>query len=217
LLDHLDANSINLMPTLTLDRSTLEKLLNHAASAAQLIGHLDEAIAAGSLGDHIDAIAHGLSELLGDPHPLAAPDDRAPDDRAPDDLVAHGLRADAHSMCRRCLVSRRPEPLPSRLAEPVPGRGHEPAANFDGLIYLLNDNIGRADAMITAVEDRIEQSWDGHEDEDEDEDGGEDGDSISRRRNHVMHLIESAKLAVRAAGYVGIELTAQQGKRQKGA
>jgi hypothetical protein len=30
-------------------------------------------IAAGPLGDHVDAIVHGLTELLGDPHTLAAP------------------------------------------------------------------------------------------------------------------------------------------------
>jgi len=64
---------------LALDSSTLEKLLNHAASAARLIGQLDGAIAAGPLGDHIDAVVHGLTELLGDPRTLAAPDAAAPD------------------------------------------------------------------------------------------------------------------------------------------
>jgi hypothetical protein len=54
-------------------RSTLEKLLNHAESAAHLVGHLDDPIAAGPLADHVDAIVHELTELLSDPHTLAAP------------------------------------------------------------------------------------------------------------------------------------------------
>jgi hypothetical protein len=71
---------------LSLDRSTLEKLLNHAASAARLVGHIDDDIAADPLGDHVDAIVHGLTELLGDPHALAA-HDAAPDDRVPHDAA----------------------------------------------------------------------------------------------------------------------------------
>jgi hypothetical protein len=56
---------------ITLDTAVLETLLNHAASAARLVGHLDDAIAAaGPLADHIDAIACELSELLGNPHPV---------------------------------------------------------------------------------------------------------------------------------------------------
>jgi hypothetical protein len=58
---------------LTVDRSTLENLLDHAASAAHIVGHLDGAIATGPLGDHVDAIVHELTELLGDPHTLVAP------------------------------------------------------------------------------------------------------------------------------------------------
>jgi len=58
---------------LTIDRATLEKLLAHAASAARIVGHLDDAVAVGPLGNHVDAIVHGLTELLGDPHTLAAP------------------------------------------------------------------------------------------------------------------------------------------------
>jgi len=54
---------------LNLARSTLEKLLAHAASAARIVGHLD-APAIEPLADHIDAIVHELSELLGNPHPV---------------------------------------------------------------------------------------------------------------------------------------------------
>jgi len=49
-----------------LDRSTLEKLLEHAAAAARIAGHVD-APAVEPLADHVDALVHGLTELLGDP------------------------------------------------------------------------------------------------------------------------------------------------------
>lgn len=58
---------------ITIDVATLQGILHHAASAARLVGHLDDAISDGPLGDHLDAIAHKLTELLGDPHTLAAP------------------------------------------------------------------------------------------------------------------------------------------------
>ena len=60
------------------DRTVLLELLKHAASAARIIGHLDDAIAAGPLAEHVDTIVHGLTELLGDPHALAVPDAVAP-------------------------------------------------------------------------------------------------------------------------------------------
>src|SRR5262245_45444451 len=68
----------------TLDRSTLEKLLHHAAFAAHLVGHLDDDAhreLIRQIGDYVDTIAHELTELLGDPGALAAPDAAAPDDR----------------------------------------------------------------------------------------------------------------------------------------
>jgi hypothetical protein len=58
---------------LTLNKSILEKLFGHAAAAARIIGHLDDTIAVGPLADHVDAIVHDLSELLGNPHLIAAP------------------------------------------------------------------------------------------------------------------------------------------------
>jgi len=71
---------------LTVDRSTLEKLLHHAASAAHRVGHLHDAITAGplakqveALGDDVDTIAHELDEILGKARTLAARDASAPD------------------------------------------------------------------------------------------------------------------------------------------
>jgi hypothetical protein len=82
-----------------------------------------------------------------------------------------------------------------------------PRFDRDRTLYVLRDNIARADAMITAAERLIEEPPGDIRDEDE----GESGDSISRRRNHLAHLIESAKLAVRAAIYAGIELDRHRG------
>jgi hypothetical protein len=68
----------------TIDRAFLEKLLHHAAFAAHLIGHLDDDAhreLTGQIGDHVDTIAHGLTELLGTPSALAEQDAAAPDDR----------------------------------------------------------------------------------------------------------------------------------------
>jgi len=58
-------------------KTVLLELLKHAASAARILGHLGDAIAAGPLAEHVDAIVHGLTELLGDPHALAGPDGAA--------------------------------------------------------------------------------------------------------------------------------------------
>jgi hypothetical protein len=76
--------------------------------------------------------------------------------------------------------------------------------DLDNLIYLLRDNLGKADAFITAAERMIEDPWSSGADNPADED--ETGDSGLRRRNHAEHLIESAKLAVRAAAYTTEEI-----------
>src|SRR5580765_7907446 len=57
-------------------RLVLEKLLDHETAAARLAGHLDdcrEDLLVAPLSDHIDAIAHELNELLGDPRRFSAP------------------------------------------------------------------------------------------------------------------------------------------------
>lgn len=86
----------------------------------------------------------------------------------------------------------------------------DPEDRFDvaGTLDVLRDNIARADAFITAAEDLIERTWDGDRGEDSND------DSVMRRRNHVAHLIESAKLAVRAAAYTGEELDELSRHRQ---
>src|SRR5262249_12128017 len=83
--------SDNRVMKLTLDRSILEKLRNRAVSAAHLVGHLDDADHADlleQLGDHVDTVVHGLTEILDAPRALAEHDDAAaPDDGAPHDGV----------------------------------------------------------------------------------------------------------------------------------
>lgn len=69
-----------------------------------------------------------------------------------------------------------------------------PPADLDDLFGLLKDNLGKADAFITSAEYQLEQAPSG----DDEEDG--------RRREHVEHLVEAAKYAVRAAGYTTEEI-----------
>jgi hypothetical protein len=51
---------------LTVERSVLTDVLEHAAAAARLAGHID-APAVEPIAEHVDAIVHRLTELLGDP------------------------------------------------------------------------------------------------------------------------------------------------------
>jgi hypothetical protein len=79
-----DSNDSARLAPVIVSRATVEKLLYHAAFAAHLIGHLDDDAhreLIHQLGDHVDTIVHELTELLGDPSALAAPDAAAPDDR----------------------------------------------------------------------------------------------------------------------------------------
>jgi hypothetical protein len=79
-----DSNDSARLAPVIVSKATVEKLLYHAAFAAHLTGHLDDDAhreLIRQLGDHVDTIVHELTELLGDPGPLAAPDAAAPDDR----------------------------------------------------------------------------------------------------------------------------------------
>lgn len=79
-------------------------------------------------------------------------------------------------------------------------------ADVDDLFDVLRDNLGRADAFITSVEELIERPQNSDEDSDED---------FQRRRNHIEHLVEAAKLAVRAANYTTGELEAITQRRRE--
>jgi hypothetical protein len=51
---------------LTVERAVLTDVLEHAAAAARLAGHIDAPVIE-PIAEHVDTIAHILSELLGDP------------------------------------------------------------------------------------------------------------------------------------------------------
>jgi hypothetical protein len=93
---------------LNIDVETLRTLLAHAISAARIVGHLDDAIASGPLGDHVDAIAHKLAELLGDPHLIAAPVPSARStfalDATPDAVLEH-VALDAPAASRTISIA----------------------------------------------------------------------------------------------------------------
>jgi hypothetical protein len=72
-------------------------------------------------------------------------------------------------------------------------------------MYLLRDNLRRADAMVSTAEGLIEESW--HDDEDED--GG-----ILRHRMRIEYLIEAGKHAVRAALYTTEQIEAEVTRRR---
>jgi hypothetical protein len=76
--------------------------------------------------------------------------------------------------------------------------------DLNNLLYLLRDNLGKADAFITAAERLIEESWNSGDDDPAAED--EPGDSVLRRRSRAEYLIEAGKLAVRAAAYTTEEI-----------
>jgi hypothetical protein len=82
--------------------------------------------------------------------------------------------------------------------------------DLDHRLYVVRDNLGRADAFLTAAEDLIERPGVVGEDEDEDEErDASDDEALGRRRDHVAHLVKSAKLAVRAAIYGGGQLAVE--------
>jgi len=66
-----------------IDSEALSSLLAHAASAARFIGQLDaDDTRIAVLGDHVDAVVHGLTELLGEPRGVTC-SGRAPHDGSP--------------------------------------------------------------------------------------------------------------------------------------
>jgi hypothetical protein len=74
-------------------------------------------------------------------------------------------------------------------------------ADIDGLLTVLRDNLGKADAFISAAEELIGRPGGGLESDEDDDEA-----DLRRRRNHLAHLLDSAKLAVRAAAYGAEEL-----------
>lgn len=90
-----------------------------------------------------------------------------------------------------------------RLPKPPPADNSD-ADDLDDLLDLYRDHVARADAFLTAAERLIEQP----PCDDNDEDGD---DHPGRRRNHLAHLLDAAKLAVRAAVYTSAEIDRRRG------
>lgn len=111
-------------------------------------------------------------------------------------------RANARVQCRECPVSLR-----RQLSLAAPN------ADVDGLIYLLRDNLQRADAFVSTAEEQIERSWGGGGDEGSDGNGDDD---VLRRRNQVEYLVEAARLPVRAAICTGEELDVEWSRHRTG-
>jgi hypothetical protein len=162
-------------------RSALVELHRHvdfAARVTRVIGHLDQIEArelTAQLGEHVDAVLHGLTEILR----YVPNSSEAPDAAVLGDLGCGNASAVHHRQLG-----------PGRLR-----------LDLDDALQRLRDKLGKADTFITCVEELIELSWDTDEGE-----SGESDYSVVRRRNRVAHLIEAAKLAVRAAASAGEEL-----------
>jgi hypothetical protein len=88
-----------------------------------------------------------------------------------------------------------------------------PSADVDGLLYLLRDNLRRADAFVSTAEEQIERSWGGGGDEGGDGNGDDD---VLRRGNQVEYLVEAARLSVRVAIRTGEELDVERSRHRAG-
>jgi hypothetical protein len=85
-------------PSLHVPKLVLVELLAHASSAARIVGHLDDrdrSPAIEQLSDQIDAIVHGLSQLLGGYRLTAEPASDDEETNAIDKLRQLMARADA--------------------------------------------------------------------------------------------------------------------------
>jgi hypothetical protein len=115
------------MTLLTLDRATLETILERAMSAARLVGYIDEPAVDGfvrPLADNIDEIVHTVTELLGNPHLIAGPV-RSTRSRFAPDVVTRGHAAIAAGLATEHIdaiapgISQRLDD-PRLIAAPVP-------------------------------------------------------------------------------------------------
>lgn len=126
---------------ISINSTALSLLLRHAASAARIVGHLDASVADGPLSDHIDAIVHGLSELLGDPRTLITPDAVTSADCAAYD----GTR-------QRTVVWRRGGRVMRRQLPP----GSQ-AFDVRNAVAKLRYRIAKAEAFATTADDQFEE------------------------------------------------------------
>jgi hypothetical protein len=129
---------------ISIDSKAVGLLLAHATSAARIVGNRDVGVADDPLSDHIDAIVHELSELLGDPCTLITPDAVTSADR----VAYDGTRRRPVAWRRGGRVTRRQLP---------PG-----SQTFDvaGAVADLRQRIAKAEAFATTVDDLFEEVGD---------------------------------------------------------
>ena len=121
-----------------------------------------------------------------------------------------------------CVASSTDEPAVTRKTKATrtktPKQAPEPEAveprfDRDHTFYMLRDNMAKADAFLTSLvsllEVRAAESMrvDGDVIGDEHDDRG---DKYLRLRNHLVHLLEAAGLAVRVAIHHGNKLARHQ-------
>jgi hypothetical protein len=102
----------------------------------------------------------------------------------------------------RQKLPKQSSPDNRRAALPAP----EPDDGLDGLLYILRDNLRRADAFITTAERQIEENW--HDTDDEESDVEEEFNTVLRHRMRIEYLVEAGKLAVRGALYTTEQIDA---------
>jgi hypothetical protein len=139
---------------LPVPKLVLVDLLVHASSAARIVGHLEGqggSPALEQLSDHVDAIVHGVSELLGNQRLTAEPVPADEETNAVDELRRRIARADA-------LASTIDEQF-SRvvvLAEGDDRRGIKRLAHLVELTALAVMDASDASAkLIAAVENAV--------------------------------------------------------------
>jgi hypothetical protein len=125
---------------LSIDSTALGLLLGHAASAARIVGQLDAGVADGPLTDYIDAIVHGLSELLGDPRTLIAQD------------AGTSANCAAFDGTPRRVVLRREGRVMRRQLPPG-----EQTFDIAGAVNNLRQRIAKTEAFATTADDLFEE------------------------------------------------------------
>jgi hypothetical protein len=86
--------------------------------------------------------------------------------------------------------------------------------DLEGMLYALRDNLGLADALVCAVEALIEQFPLEVSNEPGDDEDGHDG--RRDRWNHLAHLVDATKIAVKAAKFAWNEIDLEISKRAAG-
>jgi hypothetical protein len=139
-------------PSLHVSKLAVVDLLAHASSAAHIAGHLDDrdgSTALVQLSDHVDALVHGLSELLGD--------DRRSAKAAPTDGEATAVDELRELMARAEALASTTDEQFSRVVVVTDGadrRGFTRLAHLVELTALAVSAASEASAKLIATVER---------------------------------------------------------------